>query len=176
MNLRGLVSVSGKPGLYKLIGQNKSGFILETLDDQKSKIIVNMNTAKMASLEDITIFGESGDLKLSDIFTAIKSVKAIPDTKAADGKALRAFFTEVAPDHDQERVYSSDIKKIISWYNTISVLPLFTEAAPEPLAEGSNATPTHEPVAKKPEPVAKEKPKATKAAGKSATRLSQKSK
>jgi hypothetical protein len=175
MNLRGLVSVSGKPGLFKLIGQNKSGFILETLDDLKTKIVVNVSTAKMASLEDITVFGESGDLKLSDIFGSMQNNKNIPDPKAADGKALREFFTDVAPDHDQDRVYSSDIKKIITWYNTISVLPLFKEDAPEPLAEGA-AAPSLSDAVKKPEPVAKEKAKATKAAGKSTTRLSQKSK
>ncbi len=175
MNLRGLVSVSGKPGLFKLIGQNKSGFILETLDDLKNKIVVNISTAKMASLEDITVFGESGDIKLSDIFEKIKASKEIPDPKTADGKILREFFTEVAPDHDQDRVYSSDIKKIITWYNTISVLPLFSEEAPEPLVEGG-ATPAITEAVKKHEPAAKEKPKATKAAGKSTTRLSQKSK
>ena len=175
MNLRGLVSVSGKPGLYKLIGQNKSGFILETLDDAKSKIVVNMSTAKMATLEDITVFGENEDLRLTDIFEKMSKV-SVPDPKAADGKALRAFFKEVAPDHDEERVYSSDIKKIVSWFNTIKELPIFTEEAPEPLAEGGAAAHAEHATAKKPEPVVKEKPKATKAVGKSATRLSQKSK
>lgn len=177
MNLRGLVSVSGKPGLYKLIGQNKSGFILESLDELKNKIVVNISTAKMASLEDITVFGENADIKLSDIFLKMKDAKNIPDAKAADGKALRAFFLEVAPDHDPERVYASDMKKIITWFNLIKELPLFTEAAPEPLSE--SGTPViAEPVAKKPEPVskAKDKPKATKAPAKSATRVSQKSK
>lgn len=173
MNLRGLVSVSGKPGLFKMIGQNKSGFILETLDDLKNKIVVNMSTAKMASLEDITVFGDTADLKLIDIFSKMKEVKNIPDPKTADGKVLRSFFVEIAPDHDQERVYASDMKKIITWFNTIKGMPLFEEAAPEPISETSATT---EAVAKKPEPVAKEKPKATKAAGKSATRLSQKSK
>ena len=136
MNLRGLVSVSGKPGLFKLIGQNKSGFILETLDEQKNKIVVNISTAKMASLEDITVFGESGDLKLSDIFAKIKDSKNIPDPKAADGNALRSFFTEVAPDHDQERVYASDIKKIITWFNILKDMPLFNEVAPGTEEEG----------------------------------------
>lgn len=173
MNLRGLVSVSGKPGLFKLIGQNKSGFILETLDELKNKIVVNMNTAKMASLEDITVFGESDDLKLSDIFETMKGSKSIPDPKSADGKQLRSFFLEVAPDHDQERVYSSDIKKIISWFNTIKDMPLFEEAAPEPLAMPSAAS---EVETKKPEPDKKEKIKASKAPAKSATRVSQKSK
>ncbi|WP_276358838.1 DUF5606 domain-containing protein [Daejeonella sp. H1SJ63] len=175
MNLRGLVSVSGKPGLFKLIGQNKSGFILETLDELKNKIVVNISTAKMASLEDITVFGNSSDIKLSDIFQKMKDAKSIPDAKTADGKVLRSFFIEVAPDHDQERVYASDMKKIISWFNLIKELPLFTEAAPEPLTEGG-APAIAEPVAKKPEPIAKEKPKATKAPAKSATRVSQKSK
>ncbi|MDP2415144.1 DUF5606 domain-containing protein [Daejeonella sp.] len=175
MNLRGLVSVSGKPGLFKLIGQNKSGFILETLDEQKNKIVVNISTAKMASLEDITVFGNTADLKLSDIFLKMKDSKNLPDAKTADGNSLCAFFTEVAPDHDQERVYASDMKKIINWFSIIKDLPLFNEEAPEPIADGSPVAPADTPVVKKPEPV-KEKPKATKAAGKSATRLSQKSK
>lgn len=175
MNLRGLVSVSGKPGLFKLIGQNKSGFILETLDELKNKIVVNMSTAKMATLEDITVFGNDEDLKLSDILGKMKEGAAAPDPKTADGNALRTYFSDVAPTHDTDRVYSSDIKKIISWFNIIKELPIFEEEAPEPLAEGGVAA-AAEAVVKKPEPVTKEKPKATKAVGKSATRLSQKSK
>lgn len=175
MNLRGLVSVSGKPGLFKLIGQNKSGFILETLDEQKNKIVVNISTAKMASLEDITVFGDTADLKLSDIFAKMKGSKNIPDAKTAEGKVLCTFFTEVAPEYDQERVYASDMKKIINWFNTIKDLPLFAEAAPEPLAEGASVAPADS-LVKKPEPLVKDKPKATKAPAKSVTRLSQKSK
>ena len=174
MNLRGLVSVSGKPGLFKLIGQNKSGFILESLDELKNKIVVNISTAKMASLEDITVFGEDEDLKLSDIFENMKSAKDVPDVKTADGAALRTYFVSVAPKHDADRVYSSDMKKIITWFNTIKELPLFAEEAPEPLAEGS---PIHEATAgKKPEHALSEKAKTTNAPAKSATRVSQKSK
>ena len=176
MNLRGLVSVSGKPGLFKLIGQNKSGFILETLDEQKTKVVVNVSTAKMASLEDITVFGDTGDIKLSDIFLKMKESTSIPDAKTSDGNSLRTYFKEVAPDYDQERVYASDMKKIISWFGIIKDLPLFNEKAPEPITDGSSAIPTETTQVKKPEPQIKEKPKASKAAGKSATRLSQKSK
>lgn len=176
MNLRALVSVSGKPGLFKLIGQNKAGFILESLDEQKTKTVVNMSTSKMASLEDITVFGEDEDLKLIDIFENIKSSEKIPDVKTADGITLRNFFREVAPAHDEDRVYASDMKKILNWYAIIKELPLFTEEAPEPLAEGSvmgdQLTAT-----KKPEhSQTAEKPKTTKAPPKSATRVSQKSK
>lgn len=134
MNLRGIVAVSGRPGLFKLIGQNKSGFILEGLDVQKTKLVVSMSNAKMASLEDITIFGEDDDLKLIDIFEKMKSIKAIPDAKV-DGQALRTFFREAAPSHDEERVYSSDIKKIITWFQIIKPLPIFEEKAPEPIDE-----------------------------------------
>ncbi|MDB5120585.1 MAG: hypothetical protein JWN56_1803 [Sphingobacteriales bacterium] len=174
MNLRGIVSVSGKPGLFKLIGQNKSGFILESLDEQKTKIVVNISTAKMASLEDITVFGENEDLRLLDILEKLKDVQSLPDVKKADGQTLRNLFLEVAPEHDVEKVYASDIKKIITWFNIIKELPLFNEEAPEPLAEGAaSAAPS---LVEAPKPVVMEKPKATKAAGKSTTRLSQKSK
>lgn len=126
MNLKGIVSVSGKPGLFKLIGQNKSGIVLESLDDQKKKIVVNMSNTKMASLEDITIFGEDEDIRLPDVLEAMKTVNNIPNVKD-DGKALREFFEAVAPSHDQDRVYASDIKKIISWYSILKELPLFEE-------------------------------------------------
>ncbi len=131
MNLKALVSVTGKPGLFKLIGQNKSGFILETLDAQKIKSVVNIATTKLATLEDITVYGEEEDLKLPDILERVKATGSVPDSKS-DGKTLREFFREVAPGHDESRVYSSDIKKIVTWYGIIKELPLFDEERPEP--------------------------------------------
>lgn len=126
MNLKALVSVTGKPGLFKLIGQNKGGFILESLDEQKVKSVVNLATTKLATLEDITVYGNDEDLKLTDILGRMKTSTQVVDAKS-DGKTLREFFREVAPDHDEERVYSSDIKKIINWYGIIKALPLFDE-------------------------------------------------
>ncbi|KGE13281.1 DUF5606 domain-containing protein [Sphingobacterium deserti] len=135
MNLRALVSVTGKPGLFKLIGQNKGGFILESLDEKKVKSTVNLSTTKMATLEDITIYGEEDEIRLLDVFQTLKeSGKETPDAKA-DGNTLREFFREIAPGHDESRVYSSDIKKIISWYNIIKDLPLFEEEAPAPIQQ-----------------------------------------
>ena len=131
MNLKALVAVTSKPGLFKLIGQNKSGFILESLDGQKVKSVVNIATTKLATLEDITIYGDEEELKLIDILERIKEKGALPDPKS-DGKTLRVFFREVAPGHDEERVYSSDIKKIINWFNIIKELPLFHEEPPQP--------------------------------------------
>ena len=174
MNLRGLVSVSGKPGLFKLIGQNKAGFILESLDEQKIKTVVNVSTAKMASLEDITVFGNDEDLKLIDIFENMKTNEQVPDVKTADGTLLRDFFREVAPAHDEERVYASDMKKILNWYSLIKDLPLFAEEAPEPLEDKGGAPEVS--LAKKMEHAHSDKPKTTNAPAKSATRVSQKSK
>lgn len=130
MNITGLVAVSGKPGLFKLVGQNKSGFILEGLDAQKLKLVVNLSTSKLASLEDITIYCDDEDRRLKDIFEAMKVYsKTIPSSKE-DAKVLRAFFADVVPDHDQERVYTSDIKKIVNWFSIIKELPLFDEEEP----------------------------------------------
>src|SRR5476651_461199 len=155
MNLQGIVSVSGKPGLWKALAQNKTGFILESLDEKKLKLVANLTTAKLAALDEITIFGLDEDLKLKDVLARIKAASSVPDLKA-DGNKLRQFFREVAPDHDEEKVYASDMKKIVSWYGILKDMPLFNEepvaaeevapvAEPEPAAELVKA----KPVAKK---------------------------
>src|SRR5471030_1809351 len=129
MNLHGIVAVSGKPGLWKALAQNKSGYILESLDAQKIKLVANLSTAKLAALNEITLFGLDEDIKLVDIFERMKSASNVPDAKA-DGKKLRAFFREVAPDHDEEKVYALDMKKVISWYQLLKDMPLFNEEEP----------------------------------------------
>ena len=143
MNLQAIVSVSGKPGLWKALAQNKSGFILESLDNKKTRMVANVSTAKMASLDEITIFGDDDDIRLKDIFERMKTAGNIPDAKG-DGNMLRKFFREVAPGHDEEKVYTSDIKKVISWFAILKDQPFFNEpeetagspeaAAPEPAA------------------------------------------
>lgn len=153
MNLRGIVAVSGRPGLFKLVGQNKGGYVLESLDAQKVKIVANITTTKLASLEDITVYGEDDDLKLLDVMANIAAAKDVPDAKA-DGNALKAFFKEVAPGHDQEKVYASDMKKIVSWYHLLKDLPLFTEEAPSLSAE-HEAIKAEEKLDKKPKAAAK---------------------
>lgn len=165
MNLQGIVAVSGKPGLWKALAQNKNGYVLESLDAQKTKLVANLSTAKLAALSEITIFGVDDDIKLTDVFEQMKSAGNIPDAKA-DGKKLRAFFFEVAPDHDEEKVYASDMKKVISWYQILKDLPLFNE--PDPTAAPAEAAAAQEePVAveetAEPAPAAAPKPKAKKA-------------
>ncbi|MCO5934083.1 DUF5606 domain-containing protein [Mucilaginibacter sp. RB4R14] len=155
MNLQGIVAISGKPGLWKALAQNKTGYVLESLDAQKTKLVVNLSTAKLAALNEITIFGLEDDIKLIDVFERMKTAASVPAVKD-DGKKLREFFYEVAADHDDEKVYSSDIKKILSWFYILKDMPLFTEApAAAPVAEEA---PAAEPV--KEEAPAAEAPKA----------------
>ncbi|MGN6181056.1 MAG: DUF5606 family protein [Mucilaginibacter sp.] len=170
MNLQGIVAVSGKPGLWRALTQNKTGFILESLDAQKTKLVANLSTAKLAALDEITIFGYDDDIKLTDVFARMKNAANIPDAKA-DGKQLREFFREAAPDHDEEKVYASDMKKVINWFNILKDLPVFNEETPkaaEPAAEEAA------PVAEAEKPAAKPK-KAAGAAAQSVAKPAAKS-
>jgi hypothetical protein len=135
MNLQGIVAVSGKPGLWKALSQNKNGFILESLDAQKTKLVANLSTAKLAALDEITIFGYEDDIKLTEVFERMKTAAGVPDAKA-DGKQLRDFFRVVAPDHDEEKVYASDMKKVATWFHLLKDMPLFNE---EPQTEAPTA-------------------------------------
>lgn len=146
MNLQGIVSVAGKPGLWKALAQNKTGFVLESLDGKKTKLVVNLSTAKLAALDEITIFGEDEDIKLTDVLDRMKADGDVPDAKA-DGKKMREFFREVAPGHDEEKVYASDMKKILTWYHLLKELPAFNEeAAPQPPKGGAEVTSEEEEV------------------------------
>lgn len=167
MNLLGIVAVSGKPGLWKALAQNKTGYILESLDAHKTKMVANLSTAKIAALNEITLFGYEEDIKLTDVMERMKTA-SVPDAKA-DGNALRKFFREVAPDHDEEKVYASDMKKVISWFNILKEFPLFNEEEPGAQAEAP-AEEAKEPVAAEEpaKPAAEAKPKAKKPAAKKA--------
>lgn len=167
MNLQGIVAVSGKPGLWRALAQNKTGYVLESLDAQKTKLVANLSTAKLAALTEITIFGVENDIRLTDIFEQMKAAANVPDAKA-DGKKMRAFFYEVAPQHDEEKVYASDMKKIIAWFQILKDLPLFNEPdptqAPTPEAEPAEVeAPVAEAVTAEPEPAPAPKAKAKKA-------------
>lgn len=119
MNLKEIVSIAGKSGLFKIISQTKNGVIVESLlDGKRFPAFVH---DRMSSLEEISVFTTGEDRPLKEIFIAIRekenSGKAI-DSKS-DNNTLKKYFAEVVPDFDQERVYVSDIKKIIAWYNQL---------------------------------------------------------
>ncbi len=116
MDLKGIISVSGMSGLYKVIAQTKNGFIIESLADKKRSPIHSSN--RVSALEDISVFKVDGDIPLTDIFKQIKEKKGDDfsyDPKS-DNKTLKDYFKVLIPNFDEDRVYISDIKKILSWY------------------------------------------------------------
>ena len=120
MELSKILAISGKPGLYKMLSQTKAGFIVESLTDGKRFPVFAHE--RVSSLEEISIFttGEE-DLPLKEVFRKIHGKlegKALPDT-GSDSAALKKFFLEAIPDYDPERVYTSDMKKTLSWYNLL---------------------------------------------------------
>lgn len=119
MDLSEVLSIAGKPGLFKVIAQTKNGVVVESLLDQKR--FTAFASERMSSLEEISVFTEVDDIPLKDVFKNIfdkqEGKEAI--NHKSDGKELKAFFAEVMPEYDRERVYTSDIKKILQWYNLL---------------------------------------------------------
>ncbi len=120
--LRTILSISGKPGLYKLISQGKNMLILETLDATKKRIPVYSHD-KVISLGDIAMYTDDEEVALGEVLESVKTksngaVTAI-DYKKASAAELQAFMAEVLPTYDRDRVHNSDIKKLIQWYNIL---------------------------------------------------------
>ncbi len=118
-DLSTILSISGKPGLYKKVAQAKNGVIVESLTDGKR--FQAFAHDKVSSLDDISIFTESDDKSLKEILQKIREITdngQAPDPKS-DNQKLKEFFEKVMPDYDRERVYVSHIKKIYLWYNLL---------------------------------------------------------
>jgi hypothetical protein len=124
MNLKEILAIAGYPGLFKYISQAKNGIIVESLLDKKR--MPAYATAKVSALEDIAIFTETAEVPLGEIFSKIfekESGGLAPDAKSSP-EVLTAYFEKVLPDYDKKKVYISDIKKVISWYNILHGLNL----------------------------------------------------
>lgn len=118
--LKKIVSISGKPGLYKVISQGKNMLIVESLVDKKRMPAHSKD--KVVSLADVSMFTDNGDKPLSEILESLKTKEngAIASIDAkADAQSLRTYFGEIVPDFDRDRVYPTDIKKLIQWYNLL---------------------------------------------------------
>ena len=120
--LKTILSISGKPGLYKLISQGKNMLIVESVSAEKKRFPAYRNE-KIISLADIAMYTNDAEVPLRDVLESIKEKEnagtASIDPKKATAEELRAYLTEVLPDFDRERVYMTDIKKLISWYNIL---------------------------------------------------------
>ncbi|MBK7312187.1 MAG: DUF5606 domain-containing protein [Sphingobacteriaceae bacterium] len=119
MDLTGFISITGQPGLYKIVAQSKNGIIVEGLSDKK-RVNVYAST-KVSTLTDISMFTTGDDKPINEIMTAIfDKEKGGPAVDAkADDKTVEAYFAQVLPDYDKERVYVSNMRKLFSWYNAL---------------------------------------------------------
>ena len=117
--LKGILAISGHSGLFKMVAESKNNIIVESLDTKKRFPVYT--TSKISSLEDIAIYTQEGDVPLKDIFKTIneKENGGQAISVKATGNELKAYFEEILPDFDKDRVYVSDIKKVILWYNTL---------------------------------------------------------
>ncbi|MGQ1784965.1 MULTISPECIES: DUF5606 family protein [unclassified Saccharicrinis] len=117
--LKGILAVSGQSGLFKMISQAKNSIIVESLIDGKR--MPAYATSRISALEDISIFTEEADVKLVDVFKRIfeKEDGGQSISHKASAKELKSYFATVLPDYDRDRVYVSDIKKVIMWYNLL---------------------------------------------------------
>jgi len=119
MELKGILAISGKPGLFKMLSQGKNNIIVEGLDDNKRFPVYAAH--QISALEEISIYTETEDVQLADVFKGI--FDATGGKEAISHKSsknqLEELFEKALPDYDRERVYISDIKKVIQWYNIL---------------------------------------------------------
>ena len=137
--LKTILSISGKPGLYKLVSQGKNMLIVESLADKKR--FPAYSNEKIISLGDIAMYTDTEDIPLQEVLLSMKKKEngaaVVMDLKKATADELRAYMAEVLPAFDRDRVYLSDIKKLISWYNLLveSGITDFEEAPAEEAKE-----------------------------------------
>lgn len=141
MNIKEILAVSGKPGLYKMLSQGKNSIIVEGLDDKKRFPVYGAH--QISALEEISIYTETEDKPLKEIFQNIFNIlegKEAPTHKSS-ANILEKFFADVLPDYDRDRVYISDIKKVVQWYNILlnaGIISAEEENAEEIPAESEN--------------------------------------
>lgn len=149
MEYNRIVAVTGLPGLYELVSSKTDGALVRSLDDKNTKFI-SSRIHNLSHLESIEIYTQRDNVNLVDVFNAMQKSKAkLPDVK--DNKALKAYFEKVYPEMDFDRVYTSDMKKMVKWFESLtqngveiklSGLPAEEEAATE-----ADTTAAAEPVA-----------------------------
>lgn len=120
--LETILAISGKPGLYRLVSRGNRNLIVESIDAAKKRFPA-FGADKVISLADIAMYTDEEEVPLRDVLKSIKEKenggKATLDIKKASREELGAYLAEVLPAYDRDRVYPTDIKKLISWYNIL---------------------------------------------------------
>ena len=119
MNLKGIISISGRPGIFKVITQGKNNVIIESINDKKRLSV--QSKEKISTLEEITIFTTEDDVKLTEVFSTM--LKKYAEKEAPNHKSDEAILVKemslLLPKYDKDRVYTSDLRKIFQWYNLL---------------------------------------------------------
>lgn len=124
VKVKDLMAIAGKSGLYRYLAQARNGVIVESLLDNKRSVAPA--SARVSALEDISIFTRDEDMPLSDVLLKIhekEEGKPAIDPKSGN-EDLKRYFEQILPEYDEERVYVSDIKKVLGWYNLLCELEL----------------------------------------------------
>ena len=120
MKLKGIIAISGKPGLFKILSHTKGGVIVETVQDGK-RTMASL-TSTMSSLDDISMYTQTEELPLREIMRRIAEKQdngQALDAKTSSDEQLKEYFEAIVPDYDRERVYASHIRKLFHWYNIL---------------------------------------------------------
>jgi len=148
MDLTGIISVSGNSGLHKVVAQTRGGLLVESLADGKRIPVYSSN--KVSALSDISIYGKSEDIPLKDILKAIgdkTGSQPVPDFKSDQSSLVKAFG-EYIPEFDAVRVYVSDMKKVMVWYNLLLAKNLLIDQEEEEAPKGDEKLKTDAAVSK----------------------------
>ena len=151
VKFKDILAIAGKPGLYQFISQARNGIVVEAFADGKRMAV--QSTTKVSALEDIAIYTETEEIPLKEVFASM--IEKLEGKTAVSHKSnpeeLKKLFSEILPDYDKDRVYISDIKKVINWYNILKEADLFSkgildsdeeEAAEEEKTEEEQAEPS----------------------------------
>lgn len=152
-----IVAVTGMPGLYEAISSKSDGAVVRSLEDESTKF-VSSRIHNLSHLESIEVYTTGENVRLSDVFIAMKENKTqLPDLK--DNKAVKKYFDTVYPNLDFDRVYASDMKKMIKWFEVLEQNKIDYTVSPETeeatVEEPAEAIQTEEPAAKKAKPKTK---------------------
>ena len=136
-----ILSIAGKPGLYKLVSRGKSNLIVESLDDAHRRMPV-FSTDRITSLADIAMYTDAEDVPLMTILASVRDKEEGKEVsfnfKKASSGELRDYFAEILPDFDRDRVHDSDIKKLLAWYNILVKAGITDFEEPTPSTEGES--------------------------------------
>ncbi len=157
MELSKIMSISGKPGLYKHIAQSKTSVVVESIIDGKRTAA--FPSEQISTLGDISIYTENDDVKLEEVLKTIykkEDGKKSIDSKSSDNE-LKKYFETILPEYDKERVYISDIRKVFKWYNLLIEYNLLEFKEEEEVKEPENTDVNKEAKEEGKEPVKKEK-------------------